>query len=44
MYLVKWGADYVANYSDEAVTSWSIEDVERAYEQGNGELQNSIDD
>lgn len=39
MYLIKWRADYVTNYFDEAVTSRSIEDVHGAYQQGNGKLK-----
>lgn len=39
VYLIKWRADYITNYTDEAVSCWTIEHVQWAYEQSEETLK-----
>lgn len=39
MYLKKWTAYYITNYTNETVACWSIKDVKWAYEHTEGQLE-----
>lgn len=42
MYLIKGGADNVANDPKKTIASWTIEDVKWAYQQPNKKLKRGI--
>ena len=39
MYLKKWTAHYITNYTNETVACWSIKDVKWAQEHTEGQLK-----